>query len=219
MLASIRNYLKRILNTKKNPGQIQPTPEQKTDSHMKYLIVGLGNIGDEYKDTRHNIGFMIIEQLMEKHNVTAKQERLAYVSQIKYRSRQLILAMPTTYMNLSGKAVRYHMDKNNIPLERLLILTDDLSLPFGRLRMRRKGSDGGHNGLKDIQQTLGTQSYPRLRFGIGSDYSKGQQIDFVLGTFTPEESDKLPELIEESCKGILSFVTIGLDRTMNTFNR
>jgi len=186
---------------------------------MKYLIVGLGNIGAEYEDTRHNIGFMIIQRLLETFEASAELDRHAYLATVKYKGRQLLLTMPTTYMNLSGKAVRFHLDKHKIPLERLLVITDDISLPFGKLRMKGKGSDGGHNGLKHIQQALGTQEYPRLRFGIGDDYSRGKQVDYVLGTFTEEEQEALPALIDKSCDGILSFVSIGLDRTMNTFNK
>ncbi len=186
---------------------------------MKYLIVGLGNIGAEYEDTRHNIGFMIIQQLLERFEASTEMDRHAYLATVKHKGRQLLLLMPTTYMNLSGKAVRFHLDKHKIPHERLLVITDDISLPFGKLRMKGKGSDGGHNGLKHIQQTLGTQQYPRLRFGIGDDYSKGKQVDYVLGKFTLEEQEALPALIDKCCEGILSFVSIGLDRTMNTFNK
>lgn len=186
---------------------------------MKYLIVGLGNIGPEYVNTRHNIGFMVAERLAQQFDQTPELMRHAYVAKGKHRGRQLIIAMPTTYMNLSGKAVRYYLEKEKIPLSNLIVVTDDLALPFGKLRMKGQGSDGGHNGLKDIQATLGTHQYPRLRFGVGNDFAKGQQVDFVLSPFNEAEFDALPERIDTCIKGILSFVSIGLERTMNDFNK
>jgi len=186
---------------------------------MKYLIAGLGNIGSEYQDTRHNIGFMVLEHLASKLKAELVLSRHAYTCIAKYRGRRLVLIMPTTYMNLSGKAVKFYMDQENIPQARLLVVTDDLNLPFGTLRMRARGSDGGHNGFKHIDQVLGSQDYARIRFGIGSEYSKGQQVDYVLSPFSDEEFDELPKLIEKAVKGILSFVSIGLDRTMNDFNK
>jgi len=186
---------------------------------MKYLIVGLGNIGSEYTYTRHNIGFRVLDVLMDQWEVSPNPDRHAYTALGKYKGRQIHLVLPTTYMNLSGKAVRFHLNKHNIPLERLLVVTDDLALPFGTLRMRGKGSDGGHNGLKHIQDTLGTPQYPRLRFGIGSDFQPGTQVNYVLSPFTESEEEALPGLIDKAVEGILSFVTLGLSRTMNTFNR
>ena len=186
---------------------------------MKYLIAGLGNIGSEYVDTRHNIGFMVLDRLAEKLKVTPELSRHAYTVTAKYRGRRLVLIMPTTYMNLSGKAVKYYMDQEKIPMERVMIVTDDLNLPFGTMRMRAKGSNGGHNGFKHIDQVLGSNNYARIRMGIGNEYLKGQQVDYVLSPFTDEEFDELPELIEKACKGILSFVSIGIGRTMNDFNK
>ncbi|WNJ21225.1 aminoacyl-tRNA hydrolase [Pontibacter sp. G13] len=185
---------------------------------MKYLIVGLGNIGPEYEMTRHNIGFMVIDHLAGKLKVDMESDRLATTGIGKFKGRQFVLAKPTTYMNLSGKAVRYHMDKHKIPLENVLVITDDLALPFGRLRMRGKGSDGGHNGLKNIQEILGTASYARMKFGIGADFAKGAQVNYVLNPFSVEEQEALPDLIKASAEGALSFGTIGISRTMNAFN-
>lgn len=186
---------------------------------MKYLIAGLGNIGPEYVDTRHNIGFMVIEALAQKLKVTPELNRHAYTAHGKHRGRIIHLIMPTTYMNLSGKAVRYHLEKQKIPIDKLLVVTDDLNLPFGTLRMKGKGSDGGHNGLKDIQAMLGTTQYPRLRFGVGNEFSQGQQVDYVLSPFSNQEFEKLPELIDTCVEGILSFTSIGIGRTMESLNR
>ncbi|MEM6628576.1 MAG: aminoacyl-tRNA hydrolase [Bacteroidota bacterium] len=186
---------------------------------MKYLIAGLGNIGSEYSNTRHNIGFRVIEALLEKWEVSPQLDRHGYTAWGKHRGKQILLLLPTTYMNLSGKAIRFHLNKHQIPLERLMVITDDLALPFGSLRMRGKGSDGGHNGLRNIQELLGSQKYPRLKFGVGSDFHKGQQVDYVLSPFTDEEEEALPELITKSAEGVLSFISIGLDRTMNGFNQ
>ncbi|MEM6348753.1 MAG: aminoacyl-tRNA hydrolase [Bacteroidota bacterium] len=186
---------------------------------MKYLIVGLGNIGADYVDTRHNIGFMVANRLAETLNVTPELQRHAYVAEGKYKGRHIHIVMPTTYMNLSGKAVRYYVEKNKLPLENLLVITDELALPFGTLRLKGKGSDGGHNGLKNIQDLLGTTKYPRLRFGIGNEFAKGQQVDYVLSDFSDAEFDALPDLLDRCVKGILSFTTIGIQRTMNDFNR
>lgn len=186
---------------------------------MKYLIVGLGNIGNEYRDTRHNIGFMVAERLAHDYDVTLELGRHAYTGLIKYKGRQLHLILPTTYMNLSGKAVRYHLEKHKIPKENMLVITDDIALDFGVMRMKGKGSDGGHNGLKDIQAVLGTAQYPRLRMGVGNNFHKGQQADYVLSPFTEEEFEQLPDLIEKAAKGVLSFSTVGLERTMNGVNK
>ena len=186
---------------------------------MKYLIVGLGNIGEEYRDTRHNVGFMVIEQMAEKFSLQPEPVRHGAMIPARYKGRQLLLLMPNTYMNLSGKAVRYHLDNHKIPTERLLVITDDVALPFGQLRMKPKGSDGGHNGLKHIQEVLGTPVYPRLRIGVGNDYPKGSQAHFVLSPFPPEEQAELPNVLTRCVNGILSFATIGIGRTMNELNR
>jgi PTH1 family peptidyl-tRNA hydrolase len=186
---------------------------------MKYLIVGLGNIGREYVDTRHNVGFMVIDRLMEKLGTTPEMNRLAYTSKGKYKGKQILMVMPTTYMNLSGKAVRYYLRENNIPIENLLVVTDDLALPFGTCRLKAKGSDGGHNGLKHIQEFLGTTNYARMRVGVGSEFPKGSQVDYVLSDFTDEEFDFLPNILDYCVEGILSFVSIGAERTMTSFNK
>jgi PTH1 family peptidyl-tRNA hydrolase len=186
---------------------------------MKFLIAGLGNIGPEYAKTRHNIGFMVVQAMLDKFGASVKSDRHAHTSSVSNKGRQYILLMPTTYMNLSGKAVLYHLGHHSITVDRLLVITDDLSLPFGKMRMRAKGSDGGHNGLKHIQETLGTSNYPRLRVGIGNDFHPGQQVDYVLSAFNETEQNQLPEIIDKCINGILSFGSIGLERTMNDFNR
>ena len=186
---------------------------------MKYLIVGLGNIGDEYTNTRHNIGFKVLDALIESSSSCFVTERYGYVAKIKYKGRILILLKPSTYMNLSGNAVNYWMQEEKITLSNTLIITDDLALPYGKLRLKGKGSDGGHNGLKHLIQILKTSKYSRLRFGIGNEFSKGKQIDYVLGKWSKEEEKELPELLDLSIKYIQSFVTIGLNRTMNDLNK
>lgn len=185
---------------------------------MKYLIAGLGNIGDEYLNTRHNIGFQILDALAEASNVVFKDSRRAYVTEMKHKGRILVLIKPTTYMNLSGRAVNYWLKKEKIPLENLLVLTDDLALPFGKIRIRAKGSDAGHNGLKNINEVLGTHEYARLRFGIGNDFLRGQQIDYVLGQWDDEEKAELPDRIKHCIGAIKSFSFVGIQRTMNAFN-
>ena len=184
----------------------------------KFLVVGLGNIGEEYRGTRHNIGFEILDFLAEKEEFQFSSDRLGDIGQFKHKGRTAICLKPSTYMNLSGKAVLYWLQKENIPIENLLILTDDLNLPFGSLRLKTKGSDGGHNGLKDIQKMLNTGSYPRLRFGVGSDYSRGQQVDFVLGRWNEEEAEALPERLNRCSELIRSFLFAGPKNTMNNFN-
>lgn len=186
---------------------------------MKYLIVGLGNIGSEYDGTRHNIGFSVLDALAKASNVIFEDKRYGFVGEMKVKGQQLILLKPSTYMNLSGNAVRYWMNKENIPVERTLIIVDDLALPLGTLRMKPSGSDAGHNGLKHIAATLGTQAYPRLRFGIGNDFPKGGQVDFVLGHFSAEEQDVLKERIEMAGEMIKSFCLAGINTTMNQFNK
>ncbi|MDA3881630.1 MAG: aminoacyl-tRNA hydrolase [Prolixibacteraceae bacterium] len=186
---------------------------------MKYLIAGLGNIGDEYKNTRHNIGFRILDTLAGVSNIVFNEsKRYGAIAEYKFKGRIFILLKPSTYMNLSGNAVRYWMQKEKIPLENLLVLVDDIALPSGTIRLRGKGGDAGHNGLKHINQILGTNEYARLRFGIGNDYSQGQQIDYVLGEWDEEEEKVLSERIETAIQIIKSFGTIGLNRTMNQFN-
>jgi peptidyl-tRNA hydrolase, PTH1 family len=185
---------------------------------MKFLVAGLGNIGPEYENTRHNIGFTVLDALAGASSISFGTDRLASVAEVKFKGKTLILIKPTTYMNLSGKAVNYWMQAEKIPVENLLVVTDDLALPFGTLRMKGKGSDGGHNGLKDIQTVLGTDSYARLRFGIGSEYSKGKQVDYVLGKWSKEEEAGLPLRVEKACEMIKSFAAAGLQNTMNQYN-
>lgn len=185
---------------------------------MKYLIVGLGNIGEEYRNTRHNIGFMVLDALAKASNIVFKDGRYGATASLSVKGRQLILLKPSTYMNLSGNAVRYWMQQEKIPLENVLIVVDDLALPFGSLRLKGKGSDAGHNGLKHIAATLGTQNYARLRFGIGNDFPKGGQIDFVLGHFDEADMQLMPERLEMATDIIKSFCLAGLNITMNQFN-
>jgi peptidyl-tRNA hydrolase, PTH1 family len=185
---------------------------------MKYLIVGLGNIGPEYELTRHNVGFLTVDRLADQQGATWKSDRLAFVSQFKFKSRQIHLIKPTTYMNLSGKAVNYWMKELNIPKENVLVIVDDVALPFGKLRMRGKGSSAGHNGLKNIEETLGGQDYPRLKFGIGDDFPKGRQVDYVLGRWTQPEIDELPTFMDKAIEMTLGFCTIGINMTMTQFN-
>ena len=172
---------------------------------MKYLIVGLGNIGSEYAGTRHNIGFRVLDALAKASNLVFEDKRYGMVATLPLKGQQLVLLKPSTYMNLSGNAVRYWMGKENIPLERLLVVVDDLSLPFGALRMKPGGSDGGHNGLKHIASVLGTQAYARLRFGIGNDFPRGGQIDYVLGQFTEEDLKTMDERVELAGEMVKSF--------------
>lgn len=182
------------------------------------MIVGLGNIGSEYAHTRHNIGFDIADALAEAIGAKFESKRYGAVATGRVKSAELVLLKPSTYMNLSGEAVRYWMTTERIPLERVLVLVDDLALPFGTLRLKPKGSDAGHNGLKNIAQLLGTTSYARLRFGLGNDYPQGRQVEFVLGHFSSEEQKALPELLERSCEIVKSFALAGLARTMNQYN-
>ncbi len=186
---------------------------------MKYLIAGLGNIGPEYHETRHNIGFMVADALARSGNVTFADGRYGATASLAVKGRKLILLKPSTYMNLSGNAVRYWLQKENIPLENLLVVVDDLALPFGTLRLKGKGSDAGHNGLKHIAATLGTQDYARLRFGIGNGFPRGGQIDYVLGQFDDQERQLLPERIETAADIVKSFCLAGLDFTMNHYNK
>jgi PTH1 family peptidyl-tRNA hydrolase len=185
---------------------------------LKYLIAGLGNIGEEYSGTRHNIGFEILDALASANNVRFRETRLAFSTILKYKSRIFVLIKPTTYVNLSGRAVHYWMKKEKIPLDRILIVVDDLALPFATLRLRPHGGDGGHNGLAHINQILGTQQYARLRFGIGNEYLPGSQVRYVLSEWTEEENQVLAARIRLAAEIILSFGTRGIEHTMNQFN-
>lgn len=186
---------------------------------MKYLIAGLGNIGSEYSNTRHNIGFMVLDALAKASNINFNDARYGSITEVKHKGRVFILLKPSTYMNLSGKAVSYWLQKEKIPVENLLVILDDIALPLGSLRLRANGSDGGHNGLKSIDSILGHQNYARLRFGIGGDFPKGYQVDYVLGEWDDDEKKILPERLNKVSEIIFSFGTIGLERTMNFFNK
>jgi len=185
---------------------------------QKYLIVGLGNIGEKYRYTRHNVGFLAAEELAEKADVKFSSFNFGEIARFKYKARPVMVLKPNTYMNLSGDAVRFWMNKEGIPVENVLIITDDLNLPFGTIRIRGKGSDGGHNGLKDIQDKLQNRNYARLRFGVGSEFEQGRQIDYVLGTWSEEEIQKIPERLNVVSDAVLSFIFSGLNNTMNNFN-
>ena len=191
----------------------------------KFLIAGLGNIGEEYSYTRHNIGFEVADALatsllkeVEKPTRLFETEKLAMIHHGKFKGKQLVIIKPTTYMNLSGKAVNYWMQAEKIAVENISIVTDDIALPFGTLRLKKKGSDGGHNGLADIAEVLGTTDYNRLRFGVGNDFPKGHQVDYVLGRWTKEQATELPARIDKAVEMIKSFVSIGVDRTMSMYN-
>jgi PTH1 family peptidyl-tRNA hydrolase len=184
----------------------------------KFLIVGLGNIGAEYVNTRHNIGFKIVDFLAKKEGINFETVKLGALAEYKYKGRTFLLLKPNTYMNLSGKAVKYWMDKENIPQENILVITDDLNLSFGTIRIRKKGSDGGHNGLKNINLILNSQEYARFRFGISDEFKKGKQIDYVLGEWEDTEKTALSERLEVASEIIKSFGTAGLENTMTTFN-
>ena len=185
---------------------------------MKYLIVGLGNIGPDYQDTRHNIGFNILDALARASNVFFEDKRYGFVTQVKIKGRTLVLLKPSTFMNLSGHALRYWMQKEKIEIENVLILVDDVALPFGTLRLKPQGSDAGHNGLRNIQDILGHNNYARLRFGIGNDFPKGYQVEYVLGKWDEEEQKLLPERIDKAIEMIKSFCLAGLQLTMTQFN-
>lgn len=185
---------------------------------MKYLIIGLGNKGEEYTETRHNIGFKVAEKIAEAIEAPFKSANYGWLADGKYKGRRVLILKPDTYMNLSGKAIKFWVQKENIPLENIMVITDDLALPFGTLRMKMKGSDAGHNGLKSIQEELQTQNYPRLRFGISAEFAEGKQVDYVLGVWNDEEKEKLPERIEKFSKACLSFVFAGIQNTMSAFN-
>ncbi|MBU2997817.1 aminoacyl-tRNA hydrolase [Cellulophaga baltica] len=204
-------FLKSIFSSNKNY-------LQEVDSMKKYLVIGLGNIGPEYAQTRHNIGFKILDALANKEDLSFNTVKLGDVTTYKVKGRSVLLLKPSTYMNLSGKAVQYWMQKENIPVENILVITDDINLDFGTIRVKTKGSNGGHNGLKDIQQVLNSTNYNRFRFGVGADFGKGRQVDYVLGKWTDEERDALKERLAQSTEVIKSFVLAGVERTMNTYN-
>lgn len=185
---------------------------------MKFLIVGLGNIGPEYELTRHNVGFLTLDRLADKKDIDFKSGRYAFTADFKYKSRQIHLIKPTTYMNLSGKAVNYWMKELKVPKEHVLVVVDDIALPYGNLRMRAKGSAAGHNGLKNIEELTGGNNYPRLKFGIGDEFHSGRQVDYVLSKFSEGEFAELPLKMDKASDMILSFCTIGIQRTMNQFN-
>jgi PTH1 family peptidyl-tRNA hydrolase len=185
---------------------------------MKYLIVGLGNIGDEYRNTRHNIGFRILDAFAKASNIAFTTERYGDIAHLRVKNKQLILLKPSTYMNLSGNAVRYWKEKEGIDINNILILVDDLALPFGAIRIKQRGSDAGHNGLKNIASMLGTDAYPRLRFGIGNDFPRGCQIDYVLGDFTLDERQSLPTRIDIAIDAIKTYCLAGISTAMNTYN-
>lgn len=197
----------------------KPENDKQTEEVVKYLIAGLGNIGDEYAGTRHNIGFNVLDALAEASNTVFTPSRYGSVAQVKHKGRILVLLKPSTYMNLSGKAVSYWLQKEKIPVENLMVVVDDIALPFGTIRIRAKGSDGGHNGLKNINAVLGTDNYARLRMGIGGDFPKGMQVDYVLGEWTPEEKQALPARLEAAGDAVKSFAAIGIERTMNFHNK
>ncbi len=195
------------------------SPFSEEDQQMKkYLIVGLGNIGEKYQDTRHNIGFNILNHFANKQDLIFETKKLGELTTYKFKGRTFIFLKPSTFMNLSGKSLLYWLNKEKIPLENLLIITDDLNLPFGSIRVKTKGSDGGHNGLKDIQDKLNTIHYNRFRFGVGDEFNKGRQVDYVLSKWSEDEKEKLPERLDLSIELIRSFGTAGITNTMNNFN-
>ena len=207
----IKNWIKSILKHTK-------IEEENNNTMNKFLIVGLGNIGAEYVNTRHNIGFKILDFFARKEQIQFQDLKLGAVASLKFKGKSFILLKPNTFMNLSGKAVRFYMEKENIPKENILIIADDLNLTFGSIRIRTKGSDGGHNGLKNINLLLNSQDYPRFRFGISDEFKKGQQIKYVLGEWSDEEKNKLEERMNLASEIIKSFGTAGLENTMTTFN-
>lgn len=186
---------------------------------MSFLIVGLGNIGDEYENTRHNVGFKVADELAKANNALFKLERLAFVAEYRSRGKNVYLIKPTTYMNLSGKALRYWMNELKIQPQNVLVVLDDLAIPFGSIRIRGKGSDGGHNGLKDIDATLGNNNYPRLRFGIGNEFAKGKQVNYVLGKWSVDEIKQLDEKVKLACDAVNSFMFEGIERAMTKYNK
>lgn len=212
----LSNFLKRFFS-KNSSGSLSDEQPQETEK-MKYLIVGLGNIGAEYQHTRHNIGFTILDAFAEASNVVFSSQRYGAVAQMRLKNQRLVLLKPSTYMNLSGEAVRYWMQKEKIELDHVLVIVDDLALPFGTIRMRGKGADGGHNGLKNINALVGSTNYARLRFGIGSDFPQGAQVDYVLGPLTSEEQQMLPERVGKAVEAIKAFCLSGISFAMTNYN-
>lgn len=196
----------------------QHDTEEKESTTMKYLIVGLGNIGNEYDGTRHNIGFRVVDALAQAQGATFQDKRYGFVCKTRVKNAELLLLKPSTYMNLSGNAVRYWMQQEKIAIENVLIIVDDLSLPVGAIRMKQNGSDAGHNGLKHIAQMLSTQNYNRLKFGIGNDFPRGGQVDFVLGKFSPEDNKVIDEKVTVACDAIKAFALSGMQFAMNHYN-
>lgn len=216
------DFLKRLFATSNGNGKEGKQEQSETTTNhqqMNFLIVGLGNIGSEYAQTRHNIGFRVLDALAKASNLVFEDKRYGAVTTLKVKNQTLTLLKPSTYMNLSGNAVRYWMNEKKIPLENILVVVDDLSLPFGQLRMRPGGSEAGHNGLKHISSVLGTQKYARLRFGIGNDFPRGGQVDFVLGEFTNEDLKTMDERLELAGEMVKSFALSGIQFTMNHFNK
>lgn len=216
------DFLKRLFATSNGngkEGKQEQSETEKNHQQMNFLIVGLGNIGSEYAQTRHNIGFRVLDALAKAFNLVFEDKRYGAVTTLKVKNQTLTLLKPSTYMNLSGNAVRYWMNEKKIPLENILVVVDDLSLPFGQLRMRPGGSEAGHNGLKHISSVLGTQQYARLRFGIGNDFPRGGQVDFVLGEFTEEDLKTMDERLELAGEMVKSFALSGIQFTMNHFNK
>lgn len=216
------DFLKRLFATSNGNGKAGKQEQSETTTNhqqMNFLIVGLGNIGSEYAQTRHNIGFRVLDALAKASNLVFEDKRYGAVTPLKVKNQTLTLLKPSTYMNLSGNAVRYWMNEKKIPLENILVVVDDLSLPFGQLRMRPGGSEAGHNGLKHISSVLGTQQYARLRFGIGNDFPRGGQVDFVLGEFTDEDLKTMDERLELAGEMVKSFALSGIQFTMNHFNK
>lgn len=202
-------WIKKIFGYKK---------EEIVEDPMKYLIIGLGNMHPDYDDSRHNVGFDVVDVMAEEAGVAWDLGKLGAMAEIKHRGRKLVLLKPSTYMNRSGKAVKFWMQELKIPKSRIMVVVDDIHLDFGKLRMRGKGSDGGHNGLKDIQQHLGGTDYPRLKVGIGSEFSKGRQVDYVLGKWSVEEIKSLPDILQRAGDAVRSFAAIGLGHTMSKYN-
>lgn len=194
------------------------TIENNEENMQKFLIVGLGNIGSQYENTRHNIGFKILDHFAHKNNITFESNKLGTIVQYKFKGRMFYLLKPSTFMNLSGKSVKYWLSNENIPLENLMVICDDINLPFGTIRIKTSGSDGGHNGLKSVYEILQTQQYNRFRFGIGAEFSEGRQSDYVLGVWTEDELKLITERLDKSIQVITSFGTAGINNTMNTFN-
>lgn len=203
---------------KKIQSIFKKTKENNKENMQKFLIVGLGNIGSQYENTRHNIGFKILDHFAHKNNITFESNKLGTIAQYKFKGRMFYLLKPSTFMNLSGKSVKYWLSNENIPLENLMVICDDINLPFGTIRIKTSGSDGGHNGLKSVYEILQTQQYNRFRFGIGAEFSEGRQSDYVLGEWTEDELKLITERLDKSIQVITTFGTAGINNTMNTFN-